>query len=425
MRLFFSPLSVILSMTKGGTMFIFTIIIILAVFALDITLSTLNYNNRNQPIPENVSDVYNKEDYQKWHEYTMEVFRINILSKITSTVLLILFLISGLFPKLAEISETLSINSILQILIFFGLYMVITYVLGLGFNLYRTFNIEERYGFNKTTVKTFILDQIKATVMIIIIGGGLVSLLLFLYESLGVKSLFYAWFILIFIMLAINILYAKVFIKIFNKITPLKEGELYDKAITLSKSLGYEIKQISIMDASKRSSRLNAFFSGFGKFKSIVLYDTLIEKCSTDEIISVLAHEIGHSIHKDTLRNFVISIAQMGLLMLILSYFLISEVFSTAFGFADIHIGFSIILFGILLEPLSILLGIPMSAMSRKAEYKADKCAADAGYKTAMISALKILSRENFSNLTPHPLVVKLTYSHPPTNQRIDKIENN
>ncbi|MCH4886611.1 M48 family metallopeptidase [Acidaminobacter sp. JC074] len=404
-------------------MFVLIIAAILLVFTIDITLSTLNYKNRNQPIPENVKDVYDEEDYKKWHLYTMEVFKLNLISKIINTGVLILFFVVGVFPRIAAFTDNLSENNIIQTLLFLGVYALISYMIGIGFSIYRTFNIEERYGFNKTTLKTFILDQIKGLVLGAIIGGGLLALLLYFYEFTGKMALLYAWIAMAVFTLLINILYTKVFIKLFNKITPLEEGELYDKATQLSKSLGYEIKSIGVMDASKRSSRLNAFFSGFGKFKSIILYDTLLEKCTTDEIISVLAHEIGHSIHKDVFRNFVIALVQTGIFLAILFQILSSNALSLAFGFTQVHTGFSIILFGILLEPISILINMPLSYLSRKAEYRADAVAKKAGYKDAMVSALKVLSRENFSNLTPHPLVVKLTYSHPPTSDRIKNLQ--
>jgi len=404
-------------------MFILTISIIIMVFLIDITLSTLNYRNRNQPIPENVKDVYNETDYKKWHLYTMEVFKLNIITKVISTAVLIIFLVTGIFPILAGFLDNYSTNPIVRTLLFLGAYALISYFLNIGFSIYRTFNIEERYGFNKTTVKTFILDQIKSLILGAIIGGCLLSVLLYFFQFTGKIGLLYAWIAMAVFTLLINVLYTKVFIKLFNKITPLPEGELYDKTIELSKSLGYEIKTISIMDASKRSSRLNAFFSGFGKFKSIILYDTLLEKCTTDEIISVLAHEIGHSLHKDVLRNFVIALIQTGVFLAILFELLSSKTISFAFGFSEIHMGFAIILFGILLEPIGIIINMPLSYISRKAEFKADAVAKKAGYQNAMISALKVLSRENFSNLTPHPLVVKLTYSHPPTSDRISQLE--
>ncbi len=404
-------------------MFIFTIIIILTMFTIDLTLSILNYRHRHTPIPENVKDVYDKAAYSKWLEYTMERFRLSIISKVVDTLLLIGFLVAGVFPKIATFTNQWSHHPIIQTLLFLGLYSFISYVLGIGFSLYSTFNIEQRYGFNTMTPKTYILDQLKSMLLSILLGGTLLYILLTLYMKMGNSALLYAWLIVIAVTLVINLLYTKVFIKLFNKLTPLSEGELYECVQSLAKTTGYELKEISVMDASKRSARLNAFFSGFGKFKHIILFDTLIEKCETDEIISVLAHEIGHAKHKDVLKNFFISIGQIGVYLSLLMFFLSSSSFATAFGFESVHYGFAIILFGILMEPFGMILGIPLSAMSRKAEYKADAFAAEVGYKGAMVRALKILAKENFSNLTPHPLLVTLTYSHPPVSERIKALE--
>lgn len=403
-------------------MFLFTLIIILAMFTFDIILDVLNYKHRNKPVPANVKDVYNEEEYKKWHQYTMEVFKLNIITKVIKTIILLMFLAFQWYPKLVGVANNMTENVILQSLLFLGLYTMISYLVGIGFNIYRTFNIEERYGFNKTTTKTFITDQIKSMLLTIILGGALLFLILTLFDNLGLTAIIYAWIIVITITLLINVLYTRVFIKLFNKVTPLEEGELYDKVKVLASDLGYGIKSISVMDASKRSTRLNAFFSGFGRFKSIVLYDTLIEKCSTDEIISVLAHEIGHAKYKDTLRGLLIGFVQMAVYLSVLAFFLSSTSFAQAFGFEGIHYGFAFILFTILIEPIGLLQSAPLSALSRKAEYRADKVAVDAGYKEAMISALKVLARENFANLTPHPLLVKLTYSHPPITQRIEAI---
>lgn len=406
-------------------MFHFTLTVILIMFGIDLFLSILNYQHRQSPIPENVQDVYDEKDYKKWLAYTMEGFRLSIIIKITNTVLLIIFLFAGVFPRLALIADSWIRQPVLQNLLFLGLYSAISYCLNIGFSLYRTFNIEERYGFNTTSAKTYIGDQLKNILLSILIGGPLLYILLTLYIKLGNNALFYAWSIVVTIILIINLLYTKVFIRLFNKLTPLSEGDLYESVQALAKVTGYQLKEISIMDASKRSARLNAFFSGFGKFKHIILFDTLIEKCETDEIVSVLAHEIGHAKHKDVLRNFFISILQIGMYLGVLMFFLSSTDFAIAFGFDQAHYGFALILFGILMEPIGLLLGIPLSKISRNAEYKADKFAADAGYKEAMIRALKILAKENFSNLTPHPLLVKLTYSHPPISNRIESLTKN
>lgn len=404
-------------------MFQLTITIILTMFLIDLSLSIMNYQHRHAPIPENVQDVYDKKDYSKWLAYTMEVFRLSIVTKVADTLLMLLFLVLGVFPKIAAWVSSYTSHLIWQTLAFLAVYSIISYLFGIGFQVYRTFNIEERYGFNTSTVKTFVSDQLKSMVLAGLLGGGFLFILLKLYLILGNSAILYAWGLITLIVLAINLLYTKVFIKFFNKLTPLTEGDLYDAVNTLASQTGYEVKQISVMDASKRSARLNAFFSGFGKFKHVVLFDTLLEKCDTDEIISVLAHEIGHAKHKDVLKNFLISIGQIGIYLGLLTFFFSSVAFSRAFGFEQVHYGFAIILFGILMEPIGLLAGIPLTAISRKAEYGADSFAAKSGYKDAMIRSLKILSRENFSNLTPHPLLVKLTYSHPPVTDRIKALD--
>ncbi len=400
-------------------MFQLTIAVIVAVFTLEITLSLLNYKHRNQPVPENVADVYDAEDYQKWLRYTMETHRLSMVVKILSTAVLILFFILGVFPALARTADMITNHPVLQTLFFLGFYAAINYVIRIGFRLYRIFSIEARYGFNKYTGKTFMLDQLKSVLLALMIGGGILYPAVYLYQHAGNIFLLYVWPFMILLLLIINVLYAKVLIRIFNKLTPLPEGELHKKIEALARTVGYEIRQISIMDASKRSSRLNAFFSGFGRFRHIVLFDTLVEKCSDDEIVSVLAHEIGHAKHRDVLRNFGLSILEISAFLALFYYFLSSAEIAHAFGFTEVHLGFAIILFSILVSPLGILLGIPFAALSRKAEFRADGFAAETGYRKAMISVLKVLARENFANLTPHPLVVKLTYSHPPVSQRI------
>ncbi len=404
-------------------MFVLTIIVIKTVFVVDITLSILNYKYRHQPIPQNVSDVYDEPNYHKWLAYTMETHRLSILIKIVNTVVLLLFIALGFFPALAGIANQYAADSVLQTLLFMAIYFGISYLLNLGFDWYRTFTIEERYGFNQSTVKTFILDQVKSIILTAVLGGAILYILLQLYIQAGNRFILYAWLFIMLVVLVVNVLYTKVFVRIFNKLSPLQDSELKDKIVSLAQLTGYEVKKISVTDASKRSARLNAFFSGFGRFKHIVLFDTLLEKCSTDEIVSVLAHEIGHAKHKDVLRNLLISMVQISVALAVLSFFLASDTMAQAFGFAEVHLGFAIILFSILVEPFGILLGIPLSALSRKAEYKADGFAAEASDPDSMIGALKVLARENFANLTPHPLVVKVTYSHPPISQRIQSLE--
>ncbi len=403
-------------------MLLFTIFIILIVFILENLLIYLNYKHKDNPIPDNVTDIYDEEDYSKWLSYTMEKRKISIIENTFGTIVIIAFLSLGLFPKIADITDNVSDNLIMQSLAFLLVYFVISYLLSIGFNIYSIFSIEERYGFNRRTVKTFLLDQVKTILLTVVLGGGILYLLFMIYQNQGQSFMLYGWLTIMLISLIANILYTKVFIRIFNKLTPLEENSLYEKINDLAKATGYQVKQISVMDASKRSSRLNAFFSGFGKFKHIVLYDTLLEKCSDDEIVSILAHEIGHDKNKDIIKNFLLSAVQLSIFIAILTIFLESDMLAQAFGFNSVHYGFAIVLFGILMQPLSIILNIPISYLSRKAEYKADLFAVKNYQRNSMISALKVLAKENFSNLNPHPLVVKLTYSHPPISKRIKAI---
>jgi STE24 endopeptidase len=400
---------------------ILTITIILATFAFDMWLSILNYNHRTQPIPDNVKDIYDTESYSRWLNYTMENFRLGMIAKVLSTIIIVALLTFGFFPVLNRFSLTVSSDPIMRTLIFVGIYMILNSLIDIPFSYIKNFKIEEKYGFNKTTKKTFVLDLLKSLIMMIVLGGSVLYVLLSLYLN-SENFILYTWLFLVTIMIFINILYTKVFIKIFNKLTPLPDGELKDKIMEFAQKTGTSIKSISVMDASRRTKKLNAFFSGFGKFKSIVLYDNLIEKMSSDEIVAVLAHEIGHGKHMDTLRNLLMALIQMGIMLYFLQLFLSWEDLSISFGFETVNIGFGLILFSVFLSPIDILLDVPLSAISRWAEYRADGYAKENGYKEAMITALKRLAQENFANLTPHPLMVKMTYSHPPISQRIQAL---
>lgn len=415
---------------------VFTLLIVVLTLIMEMTISLLNYRHRSQPIPENVRDVYDEAQYSRWLDYTMETHRLGMVSRVVNSAALIGMLIFKGFPYLAQLADALTSHEILRVLYFLGLVYLLQYVLNLGFKLYRTFGIESRYGFNAMTARVFIQDQIKSIALGMMLGGGLLYSLLWLYFSLFEASSLSgggaswipvwltSWLLIVLVTLIVNLLYTKVFIRLFNTLSPLTEGPLYDRIVELAATTGYAIREISVMNASKRSTRLNAFFSGFGRFKHIVLYDTLVEKCGTEEVVAVLAHEIGHARHKDVLRNFMMSVIQIGATLALLFYFLTaSGGWSQSFGFETPHIGFALLHFGILTDPLGFLLGIPLTAFSRKAEYAADGFAASTTHGPAMIRALKILARENFSNLTPHPLAVKLTYTHPPISQRIEAIE--
>jgi len=396
--------------------------IIILSFGFDTWLSVLNYRNRNAPIPEEVSDVYDKKEYDKWLEYNMESYRFSTIMSIVNTVIFIIFLAFGVFVLFNDWAVSIVDNPQLQILIFLLFYFLFSFIVGIFPSYYRNFKIEEKYGFNKMTMKTFIVDKIKNLILTLIFGGGLVYLLITIYDNAGKMFIVYAWLALMVILLIVNVLYVQLIVPLFNKLTPLEDGELKDEIFAFAKKVGYSVSQINVIDASKRSTKLNAYFSGFGKLKKIVLYDTLIEKMSTEEIVAVLAHEIGHNKYKHMWSNigqmFITLLLYMGTLALVLE----NEVFSTAFGFTSSNFGFALILFMVLLEPIQTLIGLLTSYISRKHEYQSDAFAAKNYSKESIESALKVLSRENYSNLTPHPLYVKLTYSHPPTVDRIKAI---
>ena len=405
--------------------FIVVLIITLLVgtFGFNLWISILNYKNRTAPIPKIVSDVYDDDEYKKWLKYSMENYRFSLIGSVFDIVLSLVLLLSGLFIVFKDISEDLSTVLDIQILIFLGIYFLISFFFDIFFSYYSKFSIEERYGFNKTTKTTFIKDKVKSLILTIVFGGGLIYLLSTLFYKFEDWFFISAWISLVAIMLFVNMFYVKLIVPMFNKLTPLEDGELKDKINKFGIDVGYEVTKISVIDASKRSTKLNAYFSGLGKMKQVVLYDTLIEKMSPDEIVAVLAHEIGHSKHKHIYTGIIQSVLMISINLGVLLFTLQSPVLSTAFGFDDVHFGFGIIIFSILLSPVSIILGAISSGISRKHEYQADKYAVDHGFKGPMMTALKILSKENFSNLTPHPIYVKLTYSHPPIASRLEAIE--
>lgn len=399
------------------------ITLILGTFGFKLWISILNYKNRKAPVPKIVSDVYDEQKYKKWLDYNMENFRFSLVASSFDVVLIILLLFTGVFVAFKNISENLSNNLDIQILLFLGLYFLMSFIIDIFFSYYSHFSIEQRYGFNKTTKKVFIIDKIKNFFLTVIFGGALIFLLTTLFYSVGSFFYIYAWLSIVSILLFVNLFYVKLIVPLFNKLSPLGEGELKDKINDFAKKVGYEVSKISVIDASKRSTKLNAYFSGFGKLKQVVLYDTLIEKMSSDEIVAVLAHEIGHSKYKHIKSMIIQSILTLSVFLGVLLFTLKSPLLSTAFGFEDAHFGFGMIIFSIIISPISILITTLTSGMSRKHEYQADAYAASNGYKDFMVTALKTLAKENFSNLTPHPLYVKLTYSHPPLCDRLEAIK--
>jgi len=399
--------------------------IVALMYLVDLIVSLVNYQNRNQPIPRIVQDIYDHEKYAKWLRYSMESMRFQLVEQTASTALLLGLLGFGVFGMLESwVAQRVS-NEILGTLVFLGILLVSSVVVSLPFAYYGTFVIEEKYGFNKSTIKTFVWDQVKSLGLAVILGGGLVALLHAVYlvfEDQLWLFILSAWVILSVVLVVVFILNTKVFVKIFNKLTPLEEGTLKTEIEILARRVGFAVSAISVMDASKRSTKLNAFFSGLGKTREVVLFDTLVEKMNEKEILAVLAHELGHAVHKDVSRLMVQQIAVFGIYAAMIGWILQSDALAQAFGLSGVHFGFSLILFSVFISPVGLMLGIPLNYLSRKAEYAADAFSVKMVGEEPMSGALRRLAQENLANLNPHPLFVLLHYSHPPMADRLGAI---
>ena len=406
-------------------MVIALIVFILVFVGLDVGISLLNYNQRTQPLPQNVVGIYDDVAYSKWLAYSMEKLKLGLIQKGVFTVILVGFLGLGGFAGLNTFSESFSTDPVLSTLIFIGAFMGLQLVVGLPFEWIDTFTIEAKYGFNKTTVKTFWIDQLKGLVLGIILGGAVLAFLVSLYLNFQDQLIeFGVWsYIALSVLTLVMFVLSKVFVRLFNKLKPIDDEQLKTKIDELATKCGFRVKSIYEMDASKRSTKLNGFYTGFGKVGEIVLYDTLIAKMTHEQILAVLAHELGHAKHKDTLRllgiqNMILWV-YIALIVVILS---VPSLF-VAFGFEGVHFGFALILFSVLVEPVSLIVGISNNAILRLAETKADAYAVTMTSKETMGEVLKTLAAENFSNLNPHPLYVMIHYTHPPIAQRLSDLQ--
>ena len=394
------------------------LVILFVVYLWNLFLNLLKARSAKNPIPANVSDVYDGETYQKWKAYNGEKSRLSVVESTVSFLVEVCLLVFNLYAAFARLFSDNTVQQLFAVLLLSAL----TDVFLLPTRYYDTMRIEEKYGFNRTSKHTFWLDQVKQ----FLIGLGFMTfigwLLMAAHQWLG------DWLILAFaggmtaVMLFFSFLYP-FFSKIFNKFTPLEDGELKDRITALLEKNGYKVRAIQVMDASKRSTKSNAYFSGFGKMKTIVLYDTLVQSMTADEICAVFAHEMGHGLHKDTLKNQILTFVQMLILGVLAWLTLRTPDIFQAFGFDRVNYGFALILImSVEFALIAPLFGLAVNWHSRRAEYRADAQAVKEGYGNALISGLKKLAKENFADLSPHPLLVKLEYSHPTLSQRIDAI---
>ena len=393
--------------------------IVLAIFLLEATIDYLNQSRAGAPLPAEVADLYDITEREKSLAYGAAKYQVGLFSGALSTAVLILALTQGWLANIDRWARSISGNAIAISLIFFAIVGVISWLIDLPFGLYSIFSIEERFGFNKVTIKTYITDQIKGALVSVIVAGPVLALVVWLYQTFSGRFWLYGWLVVATFSIVMFMFGTRVILPLFNKLTPLPEGELKSAINAFCQSQGYSLTRLFVMDGSKRSTKANAFFSGMGRSKTIVLFDTLIEKLDNDEIVAVLAHEIGHYKRKHTFAMFAVSNLQSLAIFALLGWLLGYEQLSTALGADQASFHLAAVTFFILFGPLQMLLGWLNNSLSRRNEFDADRFAEKNYGSTALSSGLRKISKDSLSNLTPHPWYVAFHYTHPPLAQRL------
>jgi len=385
----------------------------------------LNLKNLDQPLPAGFKDHYDKKKYSDSQNYLKTNTKFGFITSSIDLTIILLFWFSGGFQIIDSFVRSFNFGSIVSGLFFTGILLFLKLLISLPFTLYTTFVIEEKFGFNKTTPRLFLVDLIKSIVLSAILGGILLSLILGFLEFGGQLAWVMCWMASTLFLLVVQYIVPTWIMPLFNKFTPLKDGPLKEAIISYAKSIDFSLSNIFVMDGSKRSSKSNAFFTGFGKNKRIVLFDTLIKEQSIEELVSVLAHEMGHFKKKHIIKRMVLGIFQMGFIFYLISIFISYEGLFHAFFMKDISIYAGLIFFGMLYSPIDLFISILFQISSRKDEYEADRFAAKTVKDSRpLINALKKLSAHNLSNLTPHPFYIFLNYSHPPVLLRINTLKS-
>ncbi|MFN3996968.1 M48 family metallopeptidase [Algoriphagus sp.] len=392
-------------------------------FLVSKILGYLNIKNPIPKIPETLSEYLNPSKLEESKAYQKETFRFKLIAGIFSFILTFLFIAMGWFGVIDTWVGDFGFAPLIKSLIFFALIFVGSDIISLPFDYYSTFVIEEKFGFNKTTVGTFFSDKLKGYVLSILVGGGLLMVFLWLIHQMGEHFWWQFWVIAAVFMVLVNLFYTAWILPLFNKLTPLEDGELKSKILHYARSVDFPLDNVFVMDGSKRSSKANAFFSGFGKRKKVVLYDTLLEQHPPDELVAVLAHEVGHYKKKHIIWGMITSILQVGLMLFLLAQFIFSPTMSMALGGQAWSAELNIIGFTMLFSPVSMILGIGMNWLSRKNEFEADEFAKETFAGKPLAEALKTLSIKTLSNINPHPWYVFVNYSHPPLLERLEKLE--
>ena len=403
-------------------------IIILAAIIFDVVINivadVLNLKMLQAQVPETFQGVYNADQYRKSQDYLRVNTRFGWITAVVNLVAVLLFWFLGGFPAIDNWVRSFGNGPVLTGLIYMGTLSSIYGLLSQPFSIYATFVIEERFGFNKTTWRTYLLDLLKGLVLAILIGTPLLAGILAFFEYAGSHAWIYCWAVVILYMLVIQYVAPTWIMPLFNKFKPIEEGELKSAIMSYAESIQFPLKNVYVMDGSKRSGKSNAFFTGFGKNKRIVLFDTLIQQHTVQELVAVLAHEMGHYKKKHILQGMLLGILQTGIMFFLLSLIISYQGLFEAFYMKHVSVYAGLIFFGMLFAPIDFFVGILMQVRSRANEYQADRFSAETTKDPqAMIHALKKLSVHNLSNLLPHPFYVFLNYSHPPVLQRIETIE--
>ncbi|MTI30123.1 M48 family metallopeptidase [Xanthovirga aplysinae] len=392
-------------------------------FVFDQVVDLLNRKAMKDELPDALREFYEEEKYRKSVQYHRTKDQFSVFSSSFSFILSILVIGFGLLGYLDSWLRPLIQTDLLLSLSFFGILYLASDLLTIPFQLYNNFVIEEKFGFNKMTLKIFFTDKLKGYLIAAVLGSLIIGALIYLIQSIGANFWLWFWGIISLFILMGNMFYTSLIVPLFNKLSPLEEGDLKSAIKNYCSQVNFPLENIYVIDGSKRSTKANAFFSGIGKKKKVVFYDTLIEKHSTEELVAVFAHEVGHYKKKHIISSYILSILQTGLMLWIMSLMIFNENLSLALGGKQTAIHLNLVAFALLYSPISMISGLFMNQISRKNEYEADAFATQTYKGSALQLALKKLSVENLSNLLPHPLYVFIHYSHPTLLQRLAAID--
>ena len=406
-----------------NTVFFLILIIPVTGFILERYLEYLNAGMWSDNLPEKLKGICDEEEYRKTQLYQKDNKKLSFVSSSFNLAIILIMIIAGGFAFVDGLAGSVSSNAVVISLIFFGIIGLASDLINIPFNLYDTFVVEKKYGFNKMSVTTFITDHIKSWFIALLVGIPVLGLITWFYYKTGQFFWLYAWGLITAFSVFMNLFYSELIVPLFNKQTPLEEGGLREKIEGFASKTGFKLRNIFVIDGSKRSTKANAYFSGFGPKKRIVLYDTLLNEMSEDEIVAVLAHEIGHYKKKHVLMTLLFSFLLTGVMLFLFSLVVNNPSLSRALGAESPSFHLGLIVFGILYSPLSLLIGLGSNYISRNNEFAADRFVKQHFKPEFLVQALKKLSVKNLSNMMPHPAYVFFHYSHPPLLSRLEKLE--